>query len=201
MEARSGAILDASLDAILIIDTRGTLLEFNLAAEAIFGYRAQDVIGRNLAELIIPARLREAHLQGVRAYHVTGNASVAGLRREITATRADGSEFPAELAVSRVDHDGAPAFVGFLRDLSDAKRAEGLRNLQHRVTRILADAQDLGEAISQVLKAVCREFDWSVANLWMMTAGTTLHCAHSWRKRDSALAPFRRRRAPHSNWW
>ncbi len=191
MEARSGAILDASLDAILIIDTRGRIVEFNRAAQRIFGYGRAEVIGQNLAEKLVPPRLRDAHLAGVQRYQETGQADVEGLRREITAMRADGSEFPAELAVCRVDHYGSPAFVGFLRDLTGKKHATRIRAMQHRITRSLSQSESLADAIPTVLEAVCREFGWAVANLWLLDhTANQLRCAVSWRLESDSLIPF-----------
>jgi len=191
MEARSGAILDASLDAIIIIDVQGRIVEFNPAAERIFGYSLKDVVGKDLAEMVIPERLRRAHAQGVRDYSTTGVAGIAGRRREITAMRADGSEFPAELAVCQVDHYGTTAFVGFLRDLTEKKNAERLRNMRYRVTRTLAESRDLADGISRVLQIVCEEFGWVVANLWLVDAGASLlRRAISWSQESDTLNPF-----------
>jgi PAS domain S-box-containing protein len=191
MEARSGAILDASLDGILIIDKLGRVVEFNKAAQRIFGYSRAEVIGRELSEVVVPPRLRNAHLAGLRRYQETGRTDVEGLRREITAMRADGSEFPAELAVCRVNHLGSAAFVGFLRDLTEKKRADRLRAMQHHVTRILSQSERLAEAIPRVLEAVCLEFGWAVANLWLIDRSSgQLRCADSWRREIESLIPF-----------
>jgi PAS domain S-box-containing protein len=191
MEARSGAILDASLDGIIIIDKCGRIVEFNPAAQKIFGYSRSEVVGKNLTEMVIPVRLRGAHSQGVRDYQMTGQTGVAGRRREITAMRADGSEFPAELAVSHVDHDGVPAFVGFLRDLTELKNSDRMRALQHRITRILAESDQLGEGISSILEAMCQGFGWVLANLWLVDQETDqLRRAISWGNESASLVAF-----------
>ena len=191
VEARSGAILDASLDAILIIDGQGRIIEFNRAAQKIFGYSRADVIGQDLAEKVIPPRLRVAHLAGVHRYQQTGRTDVEGLRREITAMRADGSEFPADLAVCHVDQCGSAEFVGFLRDLTDKKRGDRLRAMQHRITRTLSQSERLADGIPSVLEAVCGEFGWAVANLWLVDqASQQLRCAVSWRHESDSLIPF-----------
>ncbi|MEI9812473.1 MAG: ATP-binding protein [Acidobacteriota bacterium] len=191
MEARSSAILDASLDAIIIIDTLGRIVEFNRSAEKIFAYASHEVVGRDLAEMIVPLRLREAHQNGVLHYRATGQAGVIGLRREVTAMRSDGSEFPAELAVCHVDHFGTPAFVGFMRDLTEVKRAEALRNLQQRLTRLLASSDDVAQGTQAVLKSVCEEFGWCLANLWLVDpTGKELRCASGWRSKEFQFTPF-----------
>ena len=123
-EARKAAILDSALDCIVTIDHQGLITEFNPAAEQTFGYRREQVVGRQLADIIIPPSLRETHRQGFARYLATGEARVLGRRLEMTAIRADGSEFPVELAITRIPTDGLPSFTGFLRDITKRKRAE-----------------------------------------------------------------------------
>jgi PAS domain S-box-containing protein len=95
----------------------------NSAFEHIFGYRADEVIGRELAEVVVPPSLREAHRQGFARYPATWPA-VLDRRIEITAMRADGSEFPAELTVTRTGLTGTSAFTGYVRDITERQRAE-----------------------------------------------------------------------------
>jgi PAS domain S-box-containing protein len=121
---RSAAVLAASLDCIITIDQRGYIVEFNPAAERTFGYTAAETIGKSLHELIIPPSHRAAHQRGIARAMATGEAPVLGIRLEMPAMRADGSEFPVELAIARVPVDGPPLYTGFLRDLSKHKALE-----------------------------------------------------------------------------
>jgi PAS domain S-box-containing protein len=123
-EARKAAILDSALDSIVTIDRQGLITEFNPAAEHTFGYRREQVVGKRLADVIIPPSLRETHGRGFARHLATGEARVLGKRLETTAVRADGSEFPIELAITRIPSNGPPAFTGFLRDITKRKRAE-----------------------------------------------------------------------------
>ena len=123
-EARKAAILDSVLDCIVTIDHDGRIIEFNPAAERTFGYRRQDVVGRYMADVIVPASLREQHRKGFARYLATGEARVLGRRVEMTAMRSDGSEFPVELAITRILLDGPPMFTGYLRDITERKRNE-----------------------------------------------------------------------------
>ncbi|NUR75438.1 MAG: PAS domain S-box protein [Thermoleophilia bacterium] len=135
---RLNAFLDAALDAVVAIDGDGLITEFNRAAERMFGYAAADVIGQPMAELLIPARLREAHERGWRAALASGSGSRLGLRVEQAALRSDGSEFPVELGITRIDTEGGPAFAAFLRDLSDARRAQAdLRQAEERNRKLV----------------------------------------------------------------
>ena len=135
-EVRKAAISDSALDCIVTIDHEGCITEFNPAAEQTFGYRRHEVLGKHLADVIIPPSLREKHRQGFTRYLRTGEARVLGRRIEITALRADGSEFPVELAITRTPLDGPPSFIGFLRDITEHKGNENaLREAHAQVAR------------------------------------------------------------------
>jgi PAS domain S-box-containing protein len=123
-DARKAAVVEATLDAVITMDHEGRIIEFNPAAERIFGHRHADVIGHLLADVIVPPRLREAHRRGLARYLETGETRMIGRRIETIARRADGTEFPVELAVSRVSTEGRPLFTGYVRDISERKRAE-----------------------------------------------------------------------------
>jgi len=127
-EARRGAILEASLDSIVAMDGRGRITEFNPAAQRTFGYTRDEAIGQELAELIIPPSLRERHRAGLAHYLATGEGPMLGKRVELSAIRKDGSEFPIELAITRVDLPGRKLFKGAIRDITEVKRAEDERN-------------------------------------------------------------------------
>ncbi|HUH16194.1 MAG TPA: PAS domain S-box protein [Gaiellaceae bacterium] len=124
------AIVEAALDCVVTMDEHGLVREFNPAAERTFGYAREDAIGRSLADLIVPPEFRDAHEAGLRRYLATGESSVLGRRIELTAMRADGSVFPVELSVARLEIGGEAMFVGFIRDLSELHAAEDrYRNL------------------------------------------------------------------------
>src|SRR5207248_10149023 len=127
-EARKAAIVETALDCIITINHEGQVVEFNPAAEQTFSYRRAEVIGRELAEFLIPPAQRQQHRRGLAHYLATGQGSVLGRRLEMQALRADGSEFPVELSVTRIPTDGPPMFTAYLRDITERKRAEGRRN-------------------------------------------------------------------------
>jgi diguanylate cyclase (GGDEF)-like protein/PAS domain S-box-containing protein len=136
-EAYAHAILDAALDAVITIDYRGFVVEFNRAAEQTFGYRREDVVGRELAELIVPPDHRAAHRAALERWTEDGPAEGAGTmldrRFDVEAMRADGAVFPAELAISRVDVAGPPMFTACIRDVTDRTRAvDDLRRAETR---------------------------------------------------------------------
>ncbi|MGC2364020.1 MAG: PAS domain S-box protein [Candidatus Sulfotelmatobacter sp.] len=157
-EVRKAAIVDAALDCIVTIDHEGCITEFNPAAEHTFGYRRDEVLGRHLADVIIPPSLREKHRQGFACYLATGEARVLGKRMEMTAVRADGSEFPVELAITRIPLEGPPSFTGYLRDITERKRAE--QELR-RSEAFLAEAQHLSRIGSFSWRPATDEITWS----------------------------------------
>jgi len=123
-EARKSAIVQSALDCIVTIDHEGKILEFNPAAERVFGHQRADVLGREMADVIIPMSQREAHRQGLKRYFATGESKVLGQRIEMTALRSNGSEFPVELAITRMGTAEPPMFTGFIRDITERKAAE-----------------------------------------------------------------------------
>ena len=158
-EARKSAILDSAIDCIVTIDHEGCITEFNPAAERTFGYCRGEVLGKELADVIVPPSLREMHRQGVARCRATGEAQMLlGKRAEMTALRADGSEFPVEITISRIPLDGPPSFTGYLRDITDRKHSE---ERLRRSEAFLAEAQQLSSTGSFLLRFETGEFTWS----------------------------------------
>lgn len=115
--ARLAAILDAVADPIITSDEDGTITSFSRAAEAVFGYGATEIIGRNL-KVLMPEPDRGRHDAYLRRYRETGVKRLIGSSRQVTAVRKDGSAFPAEITISEAWLDGARIFAGLVRDLS-----------------------------------------------------------------------------------
>ena len=132
------AMLDSSLDAVVTIDADGCVLMFNHAAETTFDFLEADVLGKDVAELIIPPSLRERHRAALTRLLTTGERTILNRRVEVTGMRSDGSEFPVELTVTRVPLDGPPVFTAYLRDITDRQRAE--RELLESRARIVESA-------------------------------------------------------------
>lgn len=150
-EARKAAILDAALDCIITMDHEGRVIEFNPAAERTFRYPRDKILGRQLADAIIPPALRQKHRQGMARYLATGETRLIGRRAEMVAMRADGSEFPVELAISRIALEGLPSFTCYLRDITERKQSE---EALQRSKAFLTEAQRLSRTGS---------FSWCVA--------------------------------------
>ncbi len=164
-EEFKAAVLGASLDCIIGMDADGTVLEFNEAAERLFGFRREEAVGRELAELIVPEELRERHRAGLRRYRETGEGTVIDNRVELSALRKDGAVIPVELTVTRIRGSEPPVFTGFLRDVSDRAEAERVRQHLAEVVRGTQDAvlsKDLDGIVTSWNPAAERLYGYSV---------------------------------------
>jgi PAS domain S-box-containing protein len=170
--ARKSAILDAAFDCVITMDGDGRVVEVNRATERTFGYRADAMVGRDLADLIVPPEMRELHRRGVRRYLQTGHARMLDHPRELTGQRADGSQFPVEIAITQPEIDGPPLFTGFLRDVTERRRADAeLRALAaeqaalRRVATLVATERDPRDVFSAVTEEVGRLLGAQSANM------------------------------------
>ena len=123
-EARKRAVVDSSLDAVITMDHEGRIVEFNPAAERLFGYPEDVAIGQEMAELVVPPSMRERHREGLRRYLETGESRILGERLELTGMRASGEEFPVELAITRIAETDPPMFTGTIRDITSRLLAQ-----------------------------------------------------------------------------
>jgi PAS domain S-box-containing protein len=123
-EALKGAILDAALDCVVTIDHESRVVEWNPATEQTFGYLREMVLGRDMSDLIIPPELREAHRRGLAHYLACGEGPMLGRQVEVEALRADGSRFPAELAITPISVEGRTLFTAHLRDITQRRAAD-----------------------------------------------------------------------------
>jgi two-component system, LuxR family, sensor kinase FixL len=154
---RLAALLNATPDAVVIIDGNGLIESFNPGAERVFGYRADEILGRNIA-LLMPTPFRSGHDGYIQRFQQTGEARFMLAPREVEACRKDGTVFPAEVSVGQVDGEGMSGFIGIIRDISSRVAAEARL---HQVEANLLTAQALAHVGSF-------EGDWPEAriNFW-----------------------------------
>jgi two-component system sensor kinase FixL len=151
-EAKSRAILETTVDGVITIDANGIIESFNPAAERIFGYSEEEVIGRNVS-ILMPEPYSTDHDGYMRSYHETGKRKIIGIGREVVGRRKNGETFPLDLAVSEVDLGGRHIFTGIVRDITERRLLEqeilDTSELERR--RI---GQDLHDGLGQMLTGI-----------------------------------------------
>ncbi len=157
-------ILNSAQDAIIGMDQDGTVVEFNPAAERIFGYTRDEAIHRQLSDLIIPPAHRLSHEAGFRRAISSGSSHLLGHRIELNAMRANGEEFPVELAISMQQISSRTLFTGTLRDISELKKSE--QDLRAASAQLVAS----NSMLSAVLETIPVRIFWKDRN------GTYLGC-------------------------
>jgi PAS domain S-box-containing protein len=164
LDALSRTFLDSALDCIITMDASGRVQEFNPASERVFGFTRSEAVGKELAELIIPPRLRERHRQGLARYLKTGEGPLIGKLIEIEALRRDGSEIMVALAINATQVNGSPIFTAYLRDITERKRAEETNRRLAAIIESSGDAiisKDLDEMLTSWNKEAERLFGYS----------------------------------------
>ena len=122
---RLQSTFEVSLDAIVVADDQGIILDFNEAAEKVFGYARDEALGAQMAELIIPGHLRDAHYAGMERFNKTKEPRLVGQGRiEITALRKSGEEFPIEISIGQAQDHRGTIFISYLRDITERLAAE-----------------------------------------------------------------------------
>jgi PAS domain S-box-containing protein len=151
-KARAQAILETTIDGIVTVDEDGIILSFNRSAERIFGYSEEEILGKNVKELM-PDTHRYRHDSFMERYFETGERRVVGFRRELVGRRKDGKLFPMELSVSEVKWHGNRIFTGVFNDISERRR------LEKEILRISEEERrnlghDLHDGLGQMLTGI-----------------------------------------------
>jgi len=159
-ESHLSSILSTVPDAMVVIDEYGTILSFSAAAQALFGYTEEQVVGRNVS-LLMPSPDRERHAGYILRYLETGERRIIGKGRVVFAARSDGSTFPMELSIGEANTGAERIFTGFIRDLTERRQAEArLEDLQaelihvSRVSAMGSMASTLAHELNQPIGAI-----------------------------------------------
>lgn len=164
--ARAGAILESSLDAIIIIDKENRLIDCNPATEKLFGYTRKKLLGNVIFDLILPPEYRIIHKKLVQDYLKKGEKNIIGKRHEIKAQKADGIRFPAELAITPIEVGGDPLFTIYIRNISDRKREEMVQLFMSQASDTLASSLEYKETLRHLASlAVPGLADWCVIDI------------------------------------
>jgi PAS domain S-box-containing protein len=134
------AILDASLDAFILIDATGVIRMWNSRAETLFGWTEAEAVGQRFSQTIIPERYRERHEQGLARYRATGEGTLVNRRVEITARHRDGREFPVELVIAPIEQPEEPLFGAFVRDITERRGIEERLTFQSFILNNVRDS-------------------------------------------------------------
>jgi PAS domain S-box-containing protein len=173
-DAKTRRIIDSALDAVLSINARGIVTEWNAQAETMFGWKRNEALGRSLSELFIPERYRDAHEKGLKHFLSTGEGPLLNRRIEITALRQDGSEFPVEVSIAPYQIDGNWEFSGFVRDITEKKAAEASTRRQREMEMELAHANRVA-TMGQLSASIAHEVNQPIG-----AAVTNAHAALRW---------------------
>jgi two-component system sensor kinase FixL len=146
-EARWRAIIDSAVDGIIMIDAHGRIESFNHAAERLFGYTIDEVLGRNV-DLLMPSPYHEEHDTYLSRYLATGRAKIIGVGREVQGLRKDGTTFPLHLSVGEITIQNERKFTGILHDLTSRVQLEG----QLREQAALAKLGEMAAVIAHEVK-------------------------------------------------
>ncbi len=179
-EAR--AIIDTAYDPYIAIDAGSVILDWNKQAEALLGWSRQEVLGHNMAEILIPEQYRQAHYRGIERFLATGKGPVLNKRIEITALHRDGHELPVELTIWPTKLGATYKFSAFLHDI---KRQREIRRLvaQTAAAATLIESATLADAAPKVLEAVGAAMGWTTGALWAVDGGT-MRCVEVWQHPD-----------------
>ncbi len=168
-------ILNASMDAIVAMDSAGQILEWNGKAEAILGWTAEEAVGKSMPGLIIPERFRSQYRNGFEHFLARGEGPIIGKRVEVMALRKDGVEIPAELTVTPSQVGGSTIFIGYLRDITVQKRERKRLEAQNTVLRVLSESTSMHAAEQKILNAIFGMESWHYGGFWRRE-GESLHC-------------------------
>ncbi|NKC01934.1 MAG: PAS domain S-box protein [Pseudomonadales bacterium] len=154
-------VLDSSVDAIIVIDEHGIIVEWNTQSMVMFGWAKDEALGRFIHETVIPERLRSNHIKGIERYLETGESRILEQRLEVVGLRQNGSEFPAELTVTGHSVGETKRFTAFVRDLSEQKaledrlRAQELQSARLARFNVLAElSTGIAHELNQPLNAI-----------------------------------------------
>ncbi|MBZ0109962.1 MAG: PAS domain S-box protein [Candidatus Scalindua rubra] len=191
-EDRFRMISASAQDAIIMLDNDERISYWNDAAEKIFDYSREEVIKEQIHKLIIPEKLREAHLNGFERFKETGQGHIIGKRVEVSAIRKDGREFPIELSLSAVKIKGKWNAIGMIRDITERIKSEKRLHAQHAVTHILSVSATFKEASVKILQAICESLDWGFGAIWLHHCqDDVLRCAELWHVPDIEVSEFK----------
>jgi sigma-B regulation protein RsbU (phosphoserine phosphatase) len=160
------ALLESSLDCVVVMDGAGRIVDVNKGTEETFGIERAAVVGQKLADVFVPPELRAAHENGFARYLKTGTSNILGNRVEVPALHADGRRISVELSIVRLRDIEPPLFVGHLRTIEEQRRKERRLRASAAASQAIARSATATEATFEVLRAIGEQLGWDVVQFW-----------------------------------
>jgi len=162
-EARHRVVVETASDAVISIDESGAIILANLATKRVFGYNPEELVGKPLT-VLMPGAMRKLHETGFKQYLETGMRHLNWQGTEMTALRANGEEFPAEVSFGEMTSGKQKIFTGFIRDISEKKRSEEeLRNTQAELSRMMR-VMTIGQLTASIAHEVSQPLSGIIMN-------------------------------------
>ena len=179
------------------MDAEGLIVEFNRAAERTFGFSREEVLGRAVADTVVPERFREAHRSGLGRFLGTGERTILDQRVQLSALHRDGYEFPIEMTISCTYDEGAgdngrPRFHAFLYDISERRLSEQVLRAMQSVTHAMARSDTPQEALEALLERLGQDMDWDLGAYWAVAEDGALDRVAGWTATGVDASDFER---------
>jgi PAS domain S-box-containing protein len=182
-ERRIRQIIETALDAVIVIDSAGLVMEWNSQAAQIFGWERQEVLGQCLGDMIVPPTRRAAHATGIRRVCETGMTSILGRRLELPALHRNGHELLVEIAITEGHLHDVPFFTAFLRDITTSKQTACRLAVQYEVAKVLVSSEATEKVFREIIKSVCDSLNWDMGTLWLVDrSGSELRREQAWHR-------------------
>lgn len=186
----SRIIAETASDAIITIDQNSIIHFVNRAAERIFGYTREEMLGQELT-MLMPDYLRHVHKAGIQRYTETGRRHIDWEAVALPGLHKNGKEIPLELSFGEYTENGQHFFTGIARDISERRQFEKRLAAQYQIARILAEADSLVDAAPLLLQSVCDSLGWELGIFWRVDSEQAVLCAvKSWHDPDARLKEF-----------
>lgn len=190
-QARLSAVMISALDAVVTVDAEGRIVEWNPAAAILFGWSRDEVVGRELADLIFPPEGRSSHLGLLARFRQNPDSIALSQRLELDLLRRNGDLFPAEEAIWQLKVGDEWFFSAFIRDITDRKQAEKTTSAHLAVSLALSEAGSLERVLAKVLDGIGSRLGWDIGQVWLRDpADGLLHCAHQWLRDGATDSEF-----------
>jgi PAS domain S-box-containing protein len=183
-------LLESAPDATVIVDPQGKISVVNRQTENLFGYRQEELLGKPV-EVLVPESMRARHVLQRAKYFAKPVTRPMGAGLELCGLRKDGSQFPADISLSPLETEEGLLVSCVIRDISERKKAERRLAAEHAVTRVLAEATEVENAVPQILLTLGETLGCDVGAFWTVDhLSNTLHCLEVWHSAGITVPEF-----------